>query len=279
MEGRTIIVGDHTGVIKVLNPQITSIGKPGPGLSVLSIIPKEDKYLAIRQNGNVDQFDLDGNFESIKTGSKKILDGREIDNKIIVAYADGSFECDKTLKSGIPLCRGISACDNFFAFCGNSNSEIWDVNSEKLAWKARTIKPKEEVFDAKCVLFNSFLYVGTINNEIKVYDTRTMKKPSMVLRLNPKGHIYDYPISALFVNNENVFAGDSIGHVYKLNSAFNLLGKTKGRSVGAIQSIFVKENELYSCGLDRRLMVHDANTLKLLNKQYLWQKLNTVVVF
>ena len=122
------------------------------------------------------------------------------------------------------------------------------------------------------------LYIATTKNEVKYYDFQNGKKPSRYIKLNPEGHIYDFPISSLIVSNNYIYAGDSIGHIYKLNSELKILGKTKGRSVGAINSIYAKENELYSCGLDRRLMIHDANSLKLLHKQYLWQKLTKVFV-
>jgi WD40 repeat protein len=280
MEGKSILVGDHTGLIKFFNPKLTILGSSGPDRSVLNLLTKDEAFYAIRLNGVIEEFDLNNNFKQLRPASKKILDGALIDDKFLIAYKDGHYELEtQSCKTGMSSCRGISSNQNLLSLCGDSKAEIWDINTNKLYWKCKTPKAVEEVHDSKCLLKGNYLYTATINNEIKLYDTRTGKKPSLYTRLNPEGHIYNYPISAIFIDDGLIYVGDAIGHVYKLDGALKVLGKTKGRSVGAIQSIFVKENLLYSCGLDRRLMIHDAKSMKLIDKQYLWQKLTKVIVF
>ena len=277
MEERTIIVGDHTGTIKVLTPQLSSLCSASS--AVLNIIPRNDKFLAVRVNGTIDEFDLTGNLLTLREGKQKIIDGAVSNDRELVTYPDGTFEIeDNKTKSGISECKGISVYNELIALCGRSTSEIWDINTAQLKWKAWTRVPREEVFDTKCIFEKNLLYVATSKNEIKIHDTRTGKKPSAYIRLNPEGHIYDFPISSLYLREDSILAGDSIGHIYKMSKSFKILGKTKGRSVGAIQSIHSKEDEIYSCGLDRRIMVHDVNSMKLIHKQYLWQKLTKILV-
>ena len=128
-----MIVGDHNGVIKILTPEIKSFGNPGENLSILNILNRNDKFLAFRVNGTIEEFDCNGNFIEIKRGTRKIIDGTDANGKEVVAFLDGSFEIDSTiLKSSISNCKGISYYNNSLALCGNSNSEIWDINSSKI---------------------------------------------------------------------------------------------------------------------------------------------------
>lgn len=279
MEGRTIIVGDHTGSIKAIVPQVNFLCNGGSSLSVINIIPRHDKFLAFRVNGSIEEFSLDGTFTTIKEPSTKIIGGSDFEGKELLVFPNGTFEFSSiTTQSGISECKGFDLNLSSLSLCGKSNAEIWDINTAKLVWKARTKLPREEVFDTKCKLSENLLYTTTTKNEVKMHDIRTGKKPTRYIRLNPEGHIYDFPISSLNVTEDLIFVGDSIGHVYKLNQKFEVLGKTKGRSVGSIQCICVKENEIYSGGLDRRLMVHDIPSMKLLHKQYLWQKITSILV-
>lgn len=278
MESRTIILGDHTGSIKVLDPEIHNLGPTGQGLGIINIIPSEEGFYAFRSLGSVDRFTLEGTFTSVHDSSKKIIDGAIYNNSIILAYPNGEFGFNNHIyKTAIQECSGISNLDENLALCGDNNAEVWDLNKQSLKWKAWTFKPKDPVFDSKCWIDDRKFYVATTKNEVRIHDFRA-KKPQGIIMLNKEGHGCNLPISCLYVFEDNLYVGDVAGHMYKLNKELKILGKTKIRSVGALQSIYCKESNVYSCGLDRRLMIHDCGSLKLVEKKYLWQKLTKVIV-
>jgi hypothetical protein len=145
-------------------------------------------------------------------------------------------------------------------------------------WKGWTLKPREEVYDNQCWLQENLALTITANNEIMKFDFRAGKKPKIVEQLNKPGTTFFYPLQSIFCVEGFVLVGDNAGQVYKLDQQLKVLGKTKGRSTGTVLSIASGMGKVFSCGMDRRLMVHDFNSLNLVDKKYLWQKLTKVIV-
>lgn len=188
---------------------------------------------------------------------------------------------DNEIKINYTEPRDFDVFETKLGVCGKGGvAEIFDLNTSSSLWKARPQERHENTLDLSCLLKNHELIVGTGNNEIKIYDIRAARKAVKVQRLNPKDLSCDYAINTLSFsdNKEYMYAGDTIGHVYKINMQLVIIGKTKGRSVGSIRAIQESSGFLYSCGLDRNLRIHELGSLQLAEKKYLWQKLNSILV-
>lgn len=279
MDTVRVLVGDHTGMIKIIDPDVRQLGSPGKHKQVLNILPKDEVFWVIHENGLISEFDDSGQFNTLREATGKILDAFSMADSIGVVFHDGSIELgSNVLRTRQNACHGISNCLQDLALCGTTPVELWDLEKSKEKWKGWTLKPREEVNDNKCLLKSSQILTITSNNEIFMFDTRSGKKPQKVSQLNKPGQTFFYPLQTIFSENELIFVGDTVGNVYKVNQDLTVLGKTKGRSTGSVLSIFEKNRKLYSCGLDRRLMIHDANTMNLIDKKYLWQRLTKVIV-
>lgn len=279
MESYKVLVGDHTGMIKIVDSDIKAIGSPGKHKGILNIQQIEDVFWCIHEDGSIQEFDETGLFSSIRAPSEKIVDGCSVLNQPCVAYHNGNIDISgRTAVTQQTQCLGLSSYSNTLSLCGTSPIEVWDLATLQQKWKAWTLKPRDPVHDNKCHIKENLITTITANNEVVLFDMRSSKKPRKISQLNKPGSTFFYPLETLCVNEDLVFVGDSVGQVYKLDSDFKVLGKTKVRSCGAIMSIASKNDKLWSCGMDRRLMVHDVKTMNLIDKKYLWQKLRKVVV-
>ena len=278
MDTARILVGDHTGIIKIIDPNIRQLGSAGKHKLVLNIHIKNDVFLSVHENGLISEFDDSGQFQTLREPSGKILDAYPINDSICVTFHNGSIELNTSLlQTRQTTCHGTSILLQDLALCGTTPVELWDLEKQKEKWKAWTLKPKEEVSDNKCWLKGSEILTITGNNEIFMFDIRAGKKPRRVSQLNKPGQTFFYPLQTIFNSEEYLFVGDTVGNVYKVDNDLKVLGKTKGRSTGSVLSVFEKSGKLYSCGLDRRLMIHDVKTMNLLDRKYLWQKLTKVI--
>jgi hypothetical protein len=278
MDTSRILVGDHTGIIKIIDPNIRQLGSPGKHKLVLNIHTKDEVFWSVHENGLISEFDDSGQFNTLREPSGKILDAYPINNSICVIFHNGTIELDTSLlQTRQTNCHGGSILLQDLALCGTTPVELWDLERQKEKWKGWTLKPKEEVQDNKCWLKGSEIITITGNNEIFMFDIRAGKKPRRVSQLNKPGQTFFYPLQTIFNSEEFLFVGDTVGNVYKVDNDLKVLGKTKGRSTGSVLSIFEKSGILYSCGLDRRLMIHDVKTMNLLDRKYLWQKLTKVI--
>ncbi|CAG9318239.1 unnamed protein product [Blepharisma stoltei] len=286
MQYPVVAVGDDTGLIKFIdhNGDIKHIGTQERGESVKSISRYQDKILVARKNGKIQTLDLEGNFTDIQTPTKsELVKTKVLDELVISMYTNKSIKIgDEEIKTNYNEARDFSIFDNFLGTCGKGDVVgIYDFTTKQSVWKARPQERHENVVDMACILRdNKDFFVATAHNEMKLYDIRAQRKAVKVQRLNPKDLSCDYAINtlALSEDREFVYAGDTVGHIYKINTQLTTIGKTKGRSVGSIRSIEENDGMLYSCGLDRYLRIHNSRALDLIEKHYLWQKLNALLV-
>jgi hypothetical protein len=281
MEGKRIFLGDHTGLVKLLSPEVSIFGSAGKGLGIINLVHNSSGLLVFRESGKADRLSVaEGSFEELRPGHSKIVEGLEFADELLLVYPDGTFALgDQRTQTSISACTGAFAFENTAAFCGNANCELWDLEQRTVKWTAWTTLPKETVNDTKCRVVRDIVYTVTENNELRLFDIRAGKKPRKNIQINKKGTTHCCALSALWVGeNQGVFVGDAIGSVYSFDNQMRVLAKSKGRGVGAVTSIDVDDNNVYSCGLDRALMVYDREHMRIKLKKYLWQKLNKVVV-
>lgn len=202
-----------------------------------------------------------------------------------VMVEQSTFKADGNLPAHITA-RGV------FAAIGSKNTtvQVYDIPQCKQVWKAKNLKKTGDninselpIFDTKCEwLSENILATCTAFNEVRLYDIRASKRPTKHLQLNKDTDNCYYPLYALSSSADGrfLFTGDSIGHLYKLDITADLqiLGKVKEVNVGAVRDLQCTANLVIACGLDRYVKVYNQDTLELLDKALLWQKLNVMMV-
>ncbi len=246
----------------------------------------EGNVIVARKNGIIERLNLDTeSFTVVHEESKKeLVKACYSRDKLCVLYKPGSIFIDD-LEWKVPgnNANSITAQDNRLAITStNTNLQILDLNTQQVIWRAKKESNTTPVHDNVCCFFQPHLIaVGTAFNEVKLYDINRAKKPIFSIQLNPKEHSYHLPLTTISSspNASYIFAGDSIGQIYRLTPELKLYGKLRERSVGAIRDLTVtSEEEVVSVSLDRYLRIYNAETARMEKSLLLWHKLSSLLV-
>ena len=262
-----------------LPDQIKTFGNSERGASVVFLHKGSDQILVGRKNCKVESLDpVKETFTEVMPQTKlELAFGGVWEEEVVRGFSNGFVEVGSgKFKSGVKEMKAVAFKEKL-AVCGKDVPEVRDANLNTV-WRGRTLKREETIFETDCEWLDPCCLVTCDTfNTLKIYDIRAGKKPTSTKTFNDKHSTCYFSFTKLSVGSEYLCVGDAIGHIYKVDLSLGLLGKTKGRSVGAIKALETSDSGVYSAGLDRTLRVHSPS-LDLLHKTYLWQKVTSLIV-
>ena len=230
---------------------------------------KKEKLVSLYKNG--DKF-----MTCTNDGALKIWNPKELPNDV------------RTLVVGSNLqCTAYNAKDNLFASGGLENClKIWDLNVErKVVFRAKNVKPDWlqlripiNVMQTAFLPESDKILTTTGTHNIRIYDPKSnFKKPVLQISFE------DHPILAASVCERNppyFFVGNTRGFAARFDvRQLKWPVRCYRGFAGSIRSIVPHPTEPYvfSCGLDRHLLVHDETVIKPKYKVYLKSRLNCLL--
>lgn len=298
-----MIIGDETGLVKckshsVLNFQeknsVRSYGEQAVARNVRSLLLDDEGNVVVgRKSGEVDIInDRSKQMREHLPALREEMIGMALcDGKMARLLKSGKVMVEQsTFKADGNLPSHITA-QGVLAAIGSKNTtvQVYDIPQCKQVWQAKNLKKTGDganselpIYDTKCQwLGEGLLATCTAFNEVRVYDIRTGKKPVRNTQLNKDSENCYYPLYAITSSRDSryIFTGDSIGHIYKLDLGdLRILGKARDVNVGAVRDLQCTDTLLVSCGLDRYVKVYSQETMELMDRALLWQKLNVMLV-
>jgi len=181
-----------------------------------------------------------------------------------------------------------SKTDNRLVVTGGEGrlAELVDIESGKSIWKARNVA--NDFLDMVVPMWDKDLdwieeckkvfVVVTAYHQIRLYDARAKRRPIMTQEVGER------PFTCVRVNptsNHVIAAGSTTAdlQIYDLRHKCTNLGRYKGIA-GSIRSVSYHPSGQYlaAVGLDRYVHLFDSKTRKHINKSFVKQRLNKVLI-
>ena len=216
------------------------------------------------------------------------------EGKVFACTEKGCFKCwngneiilEKCFGNDVRKLKQITLNQGIFATGGKENDlKVFDLNKfEKPIFAAKNVK--NDSLDLRqpvwvndiCFLDNneSKIVVATGYHSIKIYDTKTQRRPISVVEWE------SYPITALSVaaNSNDIIVGNTFGSMASMDIRNNRINGTYKGAAGSISSIdcHIQQDLVASVGLDRFLRIYNIKTRSLLQKHYLKSQLSSVLL-
>lgn len=286
-------------------------------IHLMALDPLENHVLVGRKTGIVECYNTDSGmkqwnsesfFASTNNNNSNLedrfvgLESLETNNSLLIGRRSGivefrGFDSEKGLSQeplvqincGKDLFRAkvCPSSSNLFA-CGGKESDlaIWDINATDLtkpSIKAKNVSHDRVelrvpiwVTDLQFVT-PSTVVVGTGHHHLRYYDFRHGRKPVLSIDVGQK------PVKCLSLTNDlnSVVIANTLGTITRYDfRKGTILNGYKG-CAGSINSLACHPSLplVASVGLDRHFRVHHIETGKLIQKLYVRQHLNSVVLF